>query len=614
MNMIRVRRDELSQRDAGFTLVELIVAMLVIAIVLIAIITVQAKALTTNADSQARQESTAAANEAMEELRATPWNYLQKGLYSGYQAAAATATGKVDPFVSGTTLTVNGSSFALRVAPSGVNDQDLTKPWAPLFDKNGSNARVQTSPSGNGTTFTVRSYATSSATTGAVGLVVVVSWTKRADGLTSNTVITSTAYSPTDGGCGNLSTAPFLASCQAVFDASATSSRVVVSATATSADGVTPVPLLDGLDFYSLQMATASTSARASSLQFSTTEGYATFGGVTWDDNLPSTQPSAFGWVKGYKSYSLTASNDPTCGATCVNPPNVGGSDVNSPVSLGASPYNISARSDDTRLADVDVSMTQQCTTGLTGGALVAGTACSHPSIGVNGQDTGYAELSIGGSGLRLTRVEHTSGNISTDDAWAGKFSTTAGSSVVGCQAVTGSGCIASGAQQKLGGVVIGKLLSGNWDEGAANGLVIINGYGDSVKVQRGVNQTTSTGTLARSASISYWNGSTYDTLAVNAGTTTLPALNVGVATWKPPGAVVTATGTILVTGSSAAVAGVAPCKDVNTCTVSARNGAITVTISYAVVPTVGTPWTLTVSTSINGSSASASFKEAPNA
>ncbi len=627
MNLLRARRDKLSQRDAGFTLVELVVAMLVIAIVLIAIITVQARALTTNADSQARQEATALGNEAMEELRATPWSYLQKGLYSGFEAAAATATGASDPFGSGATRTFpNGTPVNLVVAPAGVNNQNLADPWVPLFDQNGSNARVLTSPSGNGNTFIVRAYVTkesqsqdATVVAGAVGLVVVVSWTKKTDGTTSDTVMRSTAYSPADGNCGNLSTAPFLASCQAVFDASASSSSLVVSATATLADGSTSAPLLDGLDYYSLQMVTASTAARVSSVQFATSEGYATFGGVTYDDNLASTLPATSGGIKGYTSYSLTASNDPTCGATCLNPTNVGPlPGAISTTSLSKDTYIITARSDDTRLADVDVSMTQPCTTGLLGGILAAGTACSHPSIGVNGQDTGYADLSINGSGLRLTRVEHTSGNNSTDDAWAGKFSsTTTGSLVVGCSPVKGSGCVASGAQQVLGDVVIGKLLSGTWVEGATDGLVVIDGYSDTVKVQRGVDLTTTTGALTRSGSIKYWNGSGYTDVGINenssTATGTLAAMNVPPTTWNAPGAVVTAETNILVTGSSSKTGGSTPCKDVNVCTVRATNGAITVTVSYSVVPTTGTPWILTVSTTINGSTASARFEEAPN-
>ena len=621
MSVLGARRDKLSQRDAGFTLVELIVAMLVMAIVLIAIITVQARALTTNADSQARQEATALGNEAMEELRATPWNYLQKGLYSGFEAKALAATGAADPFGAGSTRTFNGDTFNLRVAPADVNDQNLAEPWVPLFDANGSNARLLTSPSGNSNTFVVRAYVTEDtyASTGAVGLVVVVSWTKKTDGSTSHTVITSTAFSPAEGGCGDPSTSPFLASCQAMFDATATSSGLVMSATATSADGTTPAPLNKEATGYSLQMVTASTSARATSLQVSKVEGYASFGGVTWDDNLDSTKPSDFGRTAGYTSYSLTADDDVTSTVYGANASQTFGFGVNSEI-LASSGAGVTARSDDTRSPFIETATTSSCSTGI--GALDAGTACAHASIGSNGQDTGYADMSIFGSGLRLTRVEHTSGSTSADDAWAARFSTNTGTAVSVCTTVTGSGCIASGAQQRLGTVTIGKVISGNWDgAGAPNGLVVISGYSDSAKVARGVNQTGANAWVTRGASISYWTGSSYVNLPVTDGTTALVPLGdpddpvIPMAVWTlGDGTTVTAVGEIVVTGSDITQDGSAPCKGTDVCTGAAENGSITVTISYAVAPADGTtPWVLTVKTTINGSTASASFKESPS-
>ncbi len=629
MSLLGARRDKLSQRDAGFTLVELIVAMLVIAIVLVAIITIQARALTTNAVSQARQEATALGNEAMEELRATPWNYLQKGLYSGFEAAAAAATGAVDPFGSGSTRDFNGSPFTLRVSPAGVNDQNVADPWVPLFDENGSNARVLTSPSGNGNTFVVRAYVTEEPTgvAGAVGLVVAVSWTKKTDGTTAHTVITSTAYSPAEGGCGDPSTSPFLASCQAVFDATATSSGLVMSATATSEGGAPPAPLNSGAQGYSLQMVTASTSARATSLQVSKVEGYASYGGVTWDDNLDATTPSDLGRTVGYTSYSLTADDDVTSsvyGPNASQTYNFGGADS---TILATSGSGITARSDDTRGSFIETATTSSCETGI--GTLGAGTACAHARVDPNGQDTGFADVSIFSSDLRLTRVEHTSGSTSTDHAWAGRFSTTTGTAAGVCTTVTGSGCIASGAQQRLGTVTIGKALSGNWDAGAGNGLVVISGYSDSAKVERGVDQTGTNAWVNRGALISYWTESGYVSAPlVTADTTALIQLGdpddpvdpvdpvIPMAVWTLGDGTVTAFGEIVVTGSKITQDGSAPCKDADVCTGTAENGSITVTISYTMVPADITkaPWVLTVKTTINGSSASASFKESPSA
>src|SRR5665648_1192881 len=65
--------------DEGFTLVELIVAMFVIAIILTSLAMVQTRAMVTIAQAKERQQATALANQTLEQLRALPWDTLKKG-------------------------------------------------------------------------------------------------------------------------------------------------------------------------------------------------------------------------------------------------------------------------------------------------------------------------------------------------------------------------------------------------------------------------------------------------------------------------------------------------------------------------------------------------------
>ncbi|WP_082100432.1 type IV pilus modification PilV family protein [Demequina maris] len=605
------RHRDLDPRDAGFTLVEVIVAMFVLAIVMLAIIFVQARALTTNAESQARQAATAAANEAMEQLRAMPWFYLKKGLYSGFVTAAGG-----DAYVSGNTLTVGGNSYTLRVGTLG-SDQDLTSPWPPLFDGSGSNKQVLSSGSGNGTSIELRSYTTAdqSGTTEGVGLVVVATWTKTTDGSTQNTVLTSTAYAPTGSGCGDIKTAPFLAACQAQFESTAETGKVDVSASATTADGSTVAPLLDGSAYFQMQMTTATSSVQASSQQVTNVNAFSNFGGVLWDDNDDATAPSAYGWMSGYTQYNVTASDDTTTGAAPANPADAGGVGTSSAASLSAGSFALSAQSDDTRLALSDASVTTQCTTGLAG-IIAAGTPCAHTTFGANTSGTGRMSLTIGGSKeLRLASVT-SSPNVSSDDAWAGRFLVLPGNSSVGCVTVSGSGCGSSGAQQRFGDIVIGDVKqTGSWDGDAASGLVIVSGYSDSVMTQRGVGFTATPASIARSASLSYWNGTDYTTESVVAGDNFTRAIPE--TTWDAGSATITATGVIHVTDSFETTKTSASCKGNDGCAISAGNGLITVSVTYEIEPagsSTFTPWNLTVSTTINGSQSSTLFKEAPNA
>ena len=608
MSVLRVRREKLNQRDAGFTLVELIVAMLVIAIVLIAIITVQAKALTTNAESQARQESTAVANQTMEELRAMPWNYLKKGLYSGFKAAAGG-----DTSVTGTNLTTGGRTYPLKVGTIG-SDQDLTKPWPPLFDSTGSNKQTVSSPSGNGDIFTVRTYVTAdqAGNPNAVGLVVVASWEKRTTGATFQTVLTSTAYAPVGGHCGDTNKAPYLAACQAQFEATSSTAKIDVSASATSVDGLTILPLLNGSPYYRMQMTTGSSSARVSSQQVSSATSAANLGGLLWDDNIDSTAPSAYGWTRGSTQYYNEASDDPTTGSAPPNPVDVTGFGANSTYGLGSGPFSFDIRSDDARTGTARTVTTQGCTTGLLPDLPVAAPCATGAVTGTG--NAASMEITVDGKTLSFANVG-TSGPRS-DRAWAARFATVAGNSSVGCAtfAPGTSGCTSAGAQKSIGSVVLGGVTGADW-AGGDNYLFKMTNYADSVSVQRGVSATATGPTWGRGGTISYWNGAGYSPINLTTGAA---SGTIGLATWSTSLATVTATGTIVVTGIPAPkVQTSASCKGAEGCSVAAGNGYVQVNIFYDIVPagtSSFTPWTMTVSTTINGSQAAALFKESPNA
>ncbi len=603
MNVRRIRRDVLSQRDAGFTLVELVVAMLVIAIVLIAIITVQARALTTNATSQARQESTAIANQAMEELRSMPWDYLKKGLYSGFFTAAGG-----DPFVTGSTLSVNGRSYALKIGSVG-SDQDLSDAWPPLFDSAGSNKQAVSSPSGNGDVFTQRAYVTAdqAGNTNAVGLVVVVSWDRRTDGDTIQTVLTSTAYAPS-AGCGDTKQAPFLAACQAQFEAKASTAKVDVAASATSIDGSTILPILNGSSFYRMQLSTGSSSARVASQQVSSATSIATLGGLLGDDH------SAAGWTKGSTFLQNEASDDTTTGAAPPNPADVTSFGASSQQNLNSGPFSFDIRSDDSRMGTAIARTTQACTTGLSFD-VPAGAPCAAGEVTGTG-NTAYMETTVDGKTLTFASVD-TSGPPE-NHAWAGRFVTLTGNSSVGCTGFapgSSSGCTSAGAQKTIGSVTVGGVNGVDWG-GASDYLVKVTGYQDSVFVQRGVGATSAPASFNRTATISYYDGSGYSSFTLGSGALSTPK-NIGPATWSTSLATVTATGTIDVTGTFNDPVTSTDCKGDEGCSLSAGNGWVQIAVSYDIEPAGAssfTPWTMTVITTINGSQAAALFKESADA
>ncbi len=630
MNLLRARRNKLSQRDAGFTLVELVVAMLVIAIVMVAIITVQARALTTNADSQARQAATAYANQAMEQLRSMPWKFLSKGLASNYLTASG---GDLD-VSPGDILNVNGATYPLKVANASNDQAYATDPWIPLFDATGSNKQTPTSVSGNGDVVTIRAYTTvDSHSAETVGLVVVATWGKRTDGSTEKTVLVSAAYAPASN-CGDVNAAnsPFLASCQALFDASSSSASVVTSISSRDIGDTTNLPLLPGLDKYSLQVSTAAAWARAASQQVSTVEGSVAYGGTTYDDNDSATQPKTYGWFDGFEVYSLRASDDITLVPDQTNPPtllNLMASNSSTPnfeTPSGGITYKLTARADDTRISSVQATSTNVCSTGLV--SIPGQNPCAQASVGGGAAGgTANADFTVDGQIFHLFEV---SGSGRNDHAWAARFSGAgaAGSLESGCPTVTGSGCVSAGAHRTVGDVSIGRF-GGTWTNDvdptdpvatvvnvASYGVVTITNYSDHIMTQRGVGpQSTATARTGRSGTLGYWNGSDYTTENL----VTTPSLSATVAPVKyvdANGWTVAATGTVTVYSASESPSGLADttCKS-EPCSIDASTGKIVVSMSYTVTPTdPALAYVINVVTTVVGSQSATSFSEAANA
>lgn len=626
----RIRRSLLSAREDGFTLVELIVAMLVMAIVMMAIIFIQARALTTNADSGSRQQATTYANAAMEQMRAIPWNILKKGMASNYLSAGSAVIGGSDLPGRANEVKVNGYPLTLVVAPSGSGDQDLGNPWEPLFDANGSNIAIKLDPSGRGDEYIVKSYVTEDQTgnSEARGLAVVVEWRQRTNGEVSSTVLFSTAFAPS-GGCGNLNNAPFMASCQALFYAGSSSANVVMSvASSVPSESASPapvpapnagdqLPLLPGSDFFTLQMSTSNVAARASGQQVSTTDSYVNYGGTVRDDSDTDTDPTAKNWEEGYGAFTLSASNDlVTVGAPPPNPPDlaVTANDTSMDVAAGVGvDMSIHARSDDRRQGTLDASVTQACSTGVSAAKVPASNPCASAELGGSNLKSGYLELELGSERLQLGRVLHGVGTTE-ETAWAGRFTPGVnGNTVTGCQVLVGAGCVSAGAERYIGDISIGAVVTGStsWDGGdASQGLVVISDYHDSVGVQRGSQQTDTAPTISRSGTVSYWNGSHY--LSVTAGETRDVTLTIAEATWTTPLATVTADGKVTIAPSSTETGYLDPQCKAETCSVDARNGFISVRVNYTVVPTDTTiaPFELVSTTRVEGSQASATYKE----
>jgi len=555
----RLRRDRVATcRDAGFSMAELVVAMVVLTVILLLLAMVQISALRTVTDARRLQQATAFANEAAEQMRSIPWNTLSKGMYSGFLSASGG-----DDLVSGSTLNLPGEApRPLVIAPS-TNDQDLGDPVRPLFDDTGSHIQRVGDPSNPGIEFTVKAYVTEASTgpsSGIVGIVVVVEWTDGRGDLT-RTVIESEAYRGGVLGCGKPETQPFLAACQAFFLASAGSGTVTAEISASSVDPdpslVVPVPLLwpVAAPEYSFLMQTASTAATMKSQQVNYADAIIQFGGHYEDDNNALTPATTYGFADPYLESNptrLRATDDVTNGSGWVpNPTDLpisqtGAAEDRTDLTDAANPIGLNfwTRSDYGRSGTDYASMTDSCNKS----GIPAGQPCARAVLN-NSTDwetgSGYMEMDIAGETIRVSRrLAEGAGVGNTDEAWVARFFSAAGGSNVGCTSVSGAGCVSAGARRTMADLSVGKRLdgSGDWDGQAPDGMVILEGrddgscdsFTDWVLVQRGTDQKTTAPDFDRCGKLRYWSGSSYSPLNITEMTSTV--VDTAPVTWTATG------------------------------------------------------------------------------
>jgi prepilin-type N-terminal cleavage/methylation domain-containing protein len=572
------RRNVLNQREEGFSLVELVVAMVVIAVVLMLLIGVQISAIVTVTEARKLQQATALANEALEQMRAMPWQVLSKGMYSGFLAASGG-----DPLVTGEYLQVDGSPIRILIAPAS-NDQDLTQPWQPLFDSTGSHTQVRQDPSLTGVDFTIKAYVTEgvdSATSGTLGVAVVVEWTGR-DGATARTFVRSTVH---QSGCGNPSTQPFLASCQDYFEGSAGTGTITMGLWATSTDESAPVtdtyPLTtpDPHSVYRATVTTASAAVAINSQQVSTGDAFLQYGGHQTDDDDIATDPIN---LEGFVFRDIrTASQSVTQASSAEDETTVSYSGAPS----GNPQFRI--RSDYARHGDSLVDMGGSCLlVGIPVGQPCATSSLDHESTALTG--SGYIVMNYGGEIFRLSRpmVENYPGS-NEGEAWTARFIDAPGSADRGCETLTGSGCVAAGASRTISELRIGDIRDTTWAGSAApDGLVVIGGnssggcseYRDEVRVERGPGQVGVNPFFDRCGTVNYWTSAGYVPYYLAEGSN--DTLTTDTVSWTNGSYSISAISQVRVLPSSFEPNGSTDCA-ATSCSVTASAGSITIVTDY---------------------------------
>ncbi len=605
------RQAKLNHRDAGFTMAELVVAMVIIAGVLLLLMVVQVSAMRTISDANRKQQASAFANESMEELRSLPWNVLRQGLANNFVSAAGG-----DPYVTGSTVTIPGDTLDLVVAPAAgtAGAQDTSDPWTPLFDSSGSNKVIRDDPATPGIQFAVRSYVTEAigGSDAAAGLLVIASWTD-SHGDTKTYAIRSTAFAPS-GGCGDLSTQPFKAPCQAILESHASSGHISSNVVATT---VPPdnaqTTLLPTISSLSMGADTGNAEASMSSIQTTRVEATVHQGG-----SQSRTGSNSF-VDEGYTTSTAVASNDTvSSNAPPADSKTTGYTPADGPFITAGSYHGISmhVKPDYRRVGYFHASTNTSCAAGVT-----PGMPCAFAQLdafsGAGGEILSDVDYDTGGPTEELNFTYRDWGGDTNSDALAVRFGdSVVGTAATGCTTATAVGCAAGVAHEEFDGLLAGQLNGAGlaWDTGHTS-LVVIDGYSDEIKVERGAaaTQKSKNSVATRSGTYSYFNGSSWTTKSFSATTNT--TVSVPQATWhsadgqwhvvaKPEISVTAASQTEYEPDTN--------CVD-DVCAIDANTGNITVNVVYTVTYSgTGKSWQFQATTTVYGSSAKAVFREAP--
>ncbi|WP_136520039.1 MULTISPECIES: prepilin-type N-terminal cleavage/methylation domain-containing protein [Cellulomonas] len=584
-----------TDHDDGFTLMELLVAMMVITVVLLGLMVVQTSAMVTTAQTKQRTQGTAVANQTMEQLRALPWLVLSKGLHAGF----ATATGG-DPNVAGGRLRPAASP---TIDEPLVTDSTQAVDKAPLSGTGGSNRITTTDPAIPGVEFTSRSYVTRSAGTGddVLTLTVITSWRTNDSATEKSVVVRSEAYAPA-GGCGDPANQPFLGACQALLSASGGSvapATTVTPATFDPADPPLPpdAPILPGTTWSVGSTTGGQIGVGITSQQSTAVDSSVLHGGVQLTPGDPAGTPTTTG---GSKVQNAASDDVGSSGAAPANPPVQSGTGSASHLAIDAPPVELRLATRSGVSGTARASMSSSCASGIP-----AGQGCG--SAGTSGGAAGASTLSVPSATFGLATLA----GGGTSEAYAARFTSAVGTTATGCTVLSGAGCIAAGSTRTLGDAT---FATGPWAGGAApSGLVRVTGYQDRVMVQRGQEQRTVDATITRSATVQVWNGTGYTPVAVDKLTN--QTVTGAAVSWTGGGHTVTAVPVVTVTPGMAIAAAPDPLLcGAEGCSIDADTGTVSVSVTWRVSNASGLRQAFTVATNLGTSRADASFKAAPGA
>ncbi|MEN3274013.1 MAG: hypothetical protein V7636_2774 [Actinomycetota bacterium] len=488
--------------EGGFTLIELAIASGVIALVMSSLAYMGTAAFKDAAIARNRQVATGLASQALEQVRALPYDTVSLGL-STTDLAAGTDSNVT---VVGGIYKYNGETI-----PNGTSNTSI----APL-------APHRTTKVMDGTTYTVAMYITylnDVTTSRSFRVTAHVSWVSSLRGSAVNKFVDAqtVVYSPTGAGCSSTATHPFAAPCQPFLYGTSEMGDGAITITPTI--GSSGIACLDLSKLEMLlptqdthmqleQIESVNATARTSGIELTKSDGTVTSLGQqtvsAYSDSDPSQpkpvyQTATTGVGSASGSASLTGCSNTLTGTSS-------GSDTA------------------TATATVLATTTNVCqNSAVSPVSLIDSLPCG------NGKTTqgGSMSTTLNLSGLGVATVA----SIATPSTGsAGDTNFDAAPQTGSCSTTSGDGCIHVGHRSSVGNLRIGGLAASLSALAPAgfDYLIKLDSFSRTVTAEAGVGNANPSVTSA--GTISYWNAALnaglggYSTLSVTSGTTaTIP-------------------------------------------------------------------------------------------
>lgn len=590
----RLRRHD---ADAGFTLIEVIVAMVIVALVMTSLSYAVVSSLKTIQQARQRQTATALATQQLERLRALPYDTVTQ--------PGAGSTVKSGLLYTSTASGVTTFSPASAVLP-GVSETLVVNTVSGQW----------TDTAVDGVTYRVHTYVTKAPPTASgsqpFNLTVLVRWTSPVFPDARTTAQRTTTYSP--AGCLSTATAPFAAPCQAYLTVRAGEALGGVTVT----DPVDSTVPITGMSATSLQLDFARASSTFLVEQTATGQsGASTSGGSVTDatttrtggeaataavDSDPSSTPDQSLTVGTLPHTSGTLQTSGAGGTLALRPSS---SDAGTARAAVAADGSVCLDSTNAALTTGPSGALRPCAsssvqTAGTGASLTYtapdGTAVPLATFGTSGQPTRSVAAILGSANSGACTG-------ATIDCSHGAVKRTLGTSAMGATAFTGA---PSGFS-------------------ATNGLWSVTGLVESVRAEEGAGAQTPA--FTRAGTLRVWNGAGYTTVDLGGYASVAAAGAPQSQTWAIPatavdygGVRVTYEGSVMVqrpsiTRTPATRTGVltTDCKT-TACTTTVDGSAVLTARVVATVSVGGTPLTrFAVVSDLGGVTADASYKAAAN-